>query len=222
MDEEATPTLAAVPGVDLDEYKRTLIERFSNPEVRDTVPRLCAESSDRIPKWLLPVVREQLADDGEITRSAAIVASWARYAEGVDEDGEEIEIVDRRADRLRASSRSDDDPLAFIRNRELFGDLGDDERFAAAYRSALELTARARGARRRSRRWPAAECARSSTTGSGSRPRWRPFRTPRRPRTAWWSASRRPGCAAPTGTAGWATTRTSARSRTCRGTSSPA
>ena len=32
MDEEATPTLAPVPGVDLDDYKRTLIERFSNPE----------------------------------------------------------------------------------------------------------------------------------------------------------------------------------------------
>ena len=39
------PTLAPVPGVDLDEYKATLIERFSNPEVRDTVARLCAESS---------------------------------------------------------------------------------------------------------------------------------------------------------------------------------
>ncbi len=60
MDEEGTPTLAPVPGVDLEDYKRTLIERFSNPEVRDTVARLCAESSDRIPKWLLPVVRHNL------------------------------------------------------------------------------------------------------------------------------------------------------------------
>jgi mannitol 2-dehydrogenase len=145
MDEEATPTLAEVPGVDLPEYKRTLIERFSNPEVRDTIPRLCAESSDRIPKWLLPVVREQLADDGEITRSAAIVASWARYATGEDENGEAIEIVDRRADKLRELAR-DDDPLAFIRNRELFGDLGDDERFAEAYTSALE-SLREHGAR---------------------------------------------------------------------------
>ena len=113
--------------------------------MRDTVPRLCAESSDRIPKWLLPVVREQLADGGEITRSAAIVASWARYAEGVDEHGEPIEVVDRRADRLRELAR-DDDPHAFIRNRELFGDLGDDERFASAYRSALE-SLREHGAR---------------------------------------------------------------------------
>src|SRR3954451_13533649 len=60
MDEEATPTLAPVPGVDLDEYKQTLIERFSNPQVRDTIARLCADISDRIPKWLLPVVRGQL------------------------------------------------------------------------------------------------------------------------------------------------------------------
>ena len=64
MDEEATPTLSPVPGVDLDDYKQTLIERFSNPGVRDTVPRLCAESSDRIPKWLLPVVRAQLEVGG--------------------------------------------------------------------------------------------------------------------------------------------------------------
>ena len=50
MDREATPTLSPVPGVDLDAYKHTLIERFANPEVRDTLARLCAESSDRIPK----------------------------------------------------------------------------------------------------------------------------------------------------------------------------
>jgi mannitol 2-dehydrogenase len=138
MDEEATPTLAPVPGVDLDEYKRTLIERFSNPGVRDTVPRLCAESSDRIPKWLLPVVRAQLESGGEITRSAAIVASWARYAEGVDEEGEPIDIVDRRAERLtEIAKRQREEPDAFIANRDLFGDLADDERFAEAYRTAL-------------------------------------------------------------------------------------
>ncbi len=138
MDREATPTLSPVPGIDLDEYKHTLIERFSNGEVRDTVARLCAESSDRIPKWLLPVVRAQLERDGEITRSAAIVASWARYAEAVDEAGEPITIVDRLAERLTATARKQaDDPLAFIADRELFGDLIEDERFVTAYRAAL-------------------------------------------------------------------------------------
>lgn len=147
MDSEATPTLAPVPGVDLDGYKHTLIERFSNPQVRDTIARLCAQSSDRIPKWLLPVVRQQLATGGEIRRSAAIVASWARYAEGVDEHGEPIEVVDRLADTLtRLARRQRDNPDAFIANREVFGSLAEDQRFVAAYRSAL-ASLHQRGAR---------------------------------------------------------------------------
>ncbi len=147
MNDEATPTLGPVPGVDLDEYKHTLIERFSNPQVRDTIARLCAESSDRIPKWLLPVVRQQLATGGEIRRSAAVVASWARYAEGVDEQGQPIEVVDRLRDSLQPLARRQrDDPDAFIANRDVFGDLADHERFVTAYTSAL-ASLRQRGAR---------------------------------------------------------------------------
>ena len=147
MAEEAAPTLPPVPGVDLDEYQHTLVERFSNPEVADTLARLCAESSDRIPKFILPVIRHQLANGGEIARSAAVVAGWARYAEGVDEDGEPIEVVDRLSDGLTETARRQrDDPDAFIANRELFGDLIDDERFRDAYRSAL-TSLHERGAR---------------------------------------------------------------------------
>jgi mannitol 2-dehydrogenase len=147
MDDEATPTLAPVPGVDLDDYKRTLIERFSNPEVRDTIARLCAESSDRMPKFLLPVVRRQLETGGEITHCATVVAGWARYAEGVDEQGEPIDVVDPLKDQLvERARRQREDPVAFIANRDLFGDLADDRRFVAAYRSAL-ASLHERGAR---------------------------------------------------------------------------
>jgi mannitol 2-dehydrogenase len=128
-----------VPGIDLAWYKPNLIERFSNGEVRDTVARLCAESSDRIPKWVLPVVRHNLASGGQIRLAAAVVASWARYAEGVDEEGTPIVVVDRLRDSLTAAAREQrTDPLAFLRNRELFGDLVDDERFTAAYLATLE------------------------------------------------------------------------------------
>jgi mannitol 2-dehydrogenase len=147
MDREATPTLPPVPGVDLDAYKHTLIQRFANPEVRDTLARLCAETSDRIPKWLLPVIRQRLAAEGEIDCSALVVASWARYAEGVDEQGEPINVVDRLRDKLmEAASRQDQNPTAFLEDRDLFGDLGDDQRFVAAYTSWLE-SLHARGAR---------------------------------------------------------------------------
>ncbi|GIH19473.1 mannitol dehydrogenase family protein [Rugosimonospora africana] len=139
MHEEAMPTLSPVVGIDLVEYQKTLIERFANPHVRDTIARLCADSSDRIPTWLLPVVRAQLERGGPVRRSAAIVASWARYAEGVDERGAPIEVVDRRRDGVMAvAARQRESPLAFLRQRELFGDLADSQRFVADYRWALD------------------------------------------------------------------------------------
>ncbi len=139
MDREATPTLHPVPGVDLDDYKSTLIERFSNAEVRDTIARLCADSSNRIPKWLVPVIRDRLADDGDVTLSATIVASWVRYAWGVDEQGEPIEIVDAMRDTLLPlAQRQQEDPLAFVSVESLFGDIAQDPRFAEPYVAALE------------------------------------------------------------------------------------
>ena len=138
MNREATPTLAPVPGVDLDAYKLQLIERFSNAGVRDTVARLCARSSERIPTWLVPVIRENLAAGRDVTLSAALVASWARYAEGVDEQGESIEIVDELADTVqRLAAQQRDDPLAFVKNRELFGDLAGEPDFTEPYLNAL-------------------------------------------------------------------------------------
>src|SRR4051812_18178918 len=138
MEEEATPTLRPVPGIDLAEYRKSLIERFSNPAIRDTLARLAFDGSERITKWLLPVVRENLAAGGEVRRSAAIVAGWARYCEGVDEEGRPIEVVDRRRDVLQALARRQrEDPLAFIADRELFGDLVDDERFTGPYAATL-------------------------------------------------------------------------------------
>ncbi|WP_197378540.1 mannitol dehydrogenase family protein [Mycolicibacterium mengxianglii] len=139
MDSEATPTLKPVPGIDLPDYKRTLIERFSNPGVRDTIARLCADSSNRIPKWLLPVIRTNLETGDPIRLSAAIVASWARYAEGVDEDGQPIEVVDQLADELVPIAKSQrDNPLAFIENTAVFGDLAQQPRFVEDYRWALD------------------------------------------------------------------------------------
>jgi mannitol 2-dehydrogenase len=147
FDFEAIPTLAPVPGIDLYAYSRTLIERFANPGVRDTVARLCAYSSDRIPKWLLPVVRDNLAGDGPVRLAAATVASWARYAEGVDEWGKPIEVVDQLADSLLPIARSQhENPTAFIELTAVFGDLAQQPRFVEAYRWALDSLHR-KGAR---------------------------------------------------------------------------
>lgn len=138
MAEEAQPTLRPVPGVDVAEYQNTLIERFTNAEVKDTLARLAAESSDRIPRWLVPVINERLQDGGDVTLCAAIVASWARYAEGVDENGDPIDVVDNlKAEVMASAQQHDTDPLSFVRNEKLFGDLATQEGFTTAYLATL-------------------------------------------------------------------------------------
>jgi mannitol 2-dehydrogenase len=147
MDDEATPTLPPLPGVDLHGYKSTLLQRFANPEVRDTLPRICAETSDRIPTFLLPVTRELLAAGRDVSLSALVVASWARYAEGVDESGRDLDVVDRLREPLTAAARRQRaEPLAFLQVRQVFGDLGDDPRFTGPYLRAL-ASLHERGAR---------------------------------------------------------------------------
>ncbi|HVU92817.1 MAG TPA: mannitol dehydrogenase family protein [Jatrophihabitans sp.] len=147
MQREAIPTLAPVPGVDLAEYVESLVERFGNPEIRDTLARVAVDASERIPKFLLPVLRYQLAADGPIEDAVLVLACWARYAEGTDEAGEEFELVDPAAAALTAAARQQAaDPLAFVRNRDVFGDLVDDPRFAECFTAALTAV-REHGAR---------------------------------------------------------------------------
>ena len=147
MNHEVAPTLQAVPGVDLEDYKRTLLQRFSNAVIADTVARLCSQTSALIPKYVLPVIRAGLATGGEVHRAAAVVASWARYAEGLDDHGRPMPLVDRYADRVRTNaSRLSEDPLAFVADRNIFGDLVDQERFVVPYRETLTRLRR-RGAR---------------------------------------------------------------------------
>ncbi|MGB3328290.1 MAG: mannitol dehydrogenase family protein [Thermomicrobiales bacterium] len=137
MVEEGTPTLLPVPGIDLDAYRRELIVRFASPAVRDTLLRLAFDTSERIPKFLLPVVRDRLAAGGDISRSALVIAAWAAYLEGRTEAGDPIEILDQRRDLLQdAVRREEADPLAFIGLTEVFGDLASDARFVAAYQAA--------------------------------------------------------------------------------------
>jgi mannitol 2-dehydrogenase len=147
MTKEAIPTLKPVPGIDLTDYTHGLIRRFSNPQIRDQVARLCANSSDLIPKFLLPVLRERLAAGGSVARSTMVICCWARYAEGRDEEGAPIDVVDSRRDRLGASAhRQGDEPLAFLENRDVFGDLIDNEQFTTTY-IALLVKIRSEGVR---------------------------------------------------------------------------
>lgn len=138
---EAIPTLRPVPGIDLEAYCQELIARFGNAAVRDTLARLAVDGSDRIPKFLLPVVRQQLERGGEIRRGALVLAAWSRFLEGRDERGDPTPINDQRSTGLmEAVAAERATPGTFLDYRPVFGDLGANARLReafVAYRAAL-------------------------------------------------------------------------------------
>lgn len=134
MHEEAIPTLRAVPGIDLAAYCEGLIARFASEAILDTLARQTVDSSDRIPKFLLPVVREQLAAGGPIDRSALVLAAWSRSLEGQTEAGIEIVSTDKRLEDLRAAASAENSsPGAFLDYGPVFGELGSDRRLKQAF-----------------------------------------------------------------------------------------
>ena len=124
MDDEVTPLLPQVPGIDLEEYKATLIRRFANAAIRDRLSRIGTDASVRIREFVLPSILEQLARGGPIRMLSLAVAGWFRYLAGTDEKGGTREIIDPLADRLTQCARSGGaDPEALLAIREVFGDV---------------------------------------------------------------------------------------------------
>jgi mannitol 2-dehydrogenase len=145
--DEVRPTLPPVEGVDVTAYRDELVARFANPAVGDSLDRICAYSSDRVPKFVLPAVQENLAAGRDVALAAAVVAGWARYCEGEDENGEPIELIDPLAASLRERALAErDEPLAFLEDRALFGGLADEPAFTQPYLVTLRALHRA-GAR---------------------------------------------------------------------------
>lgn len=134
-DQEATPVLAKVEGIDLEDYKDSLIERFANLNIKDSVGRICTESSAKLPKFVLPTIAENLQKGGEIKIATLLIAAWCYYSDKqVDQNGQPLEIVDAMADQLhQAAQKTTEDPLSFLRVKEVFGDLIENQAFTELY-----------------------------------------------------------------------------------------
>ena len=138
MDDEVTPLLPQPDGIDLDDYKRTLLQRFGNPEIGDQLSRLCRRGSTKMPHHLLPSLHEALAQGRPHRLLTLAVAAWLRYLRGTDAAGRPVGVEDAQADTLTALARlGGNDPRPLLAVRSIFGDLADDPEFIRELAAAL-------------------------------------------------------------------------------------
>lgn len=123
--EEVSCTLPDVAGMDLTEYKRSIVDRFSNPILHDQIPRICSEGSAKIAKFIIPAVRDLLSMSRTPAIIPFVIAAWLYSMRGIDEEGGAITIVDSSAGSFAGFVRSGSrDARSALAVRSVFGDLG--------------------------------------------------------------------------------------------------
>ncbi|MEP4534005.1 MAG: mannitol dehydrogenase family protein [Cyclobacteriaceae bacterium] len=139
-DEEATPILDEVEGIDLDEYKNSLQERFGNPNIKDKVSRICSESSAKLPTFLLPTIAENIQKGGNAEIATLLIAAWCYYSDKqIDRNGNPLEIIDAMKETLQAAAtQTHAEPLAFLGVNEVFGQLGKNQNFKDLYANKIK------------------------------------------------------------------------------------
>ena len=130
MERETGPTLPAVPGIDLPRYKATLVERFANPAIKDTVERVNTDAPLNI---LVDPIRDRLRAGQPLDLLALALAAWMRRVRGEDEQGAPIEVRHPLAEQLRVKAiEGGPDPRPLLGMAQLFGDTGTDPRLVEA------------------------------------------------------------------------------------------
>jgi mannitol 2-dehydrogenase len=138
--EEIVPHVAAVPGMTALAYVDLVERRFANPEMCDTTRRVAFDGSSRHPGFLHPIIRDAIAAGTPLDGLALVEAIWARMCVGLREDGSAIDANDPFWGELIAAAKvAKDDPSAWIRQMQIYGDLGQDPRFAKSFALWLKL-----------------------------------------------------------------------------------
>lgn len=140
MRKEAVPNLVAPAGIDLVEYQDTLVRRFSNSAIADTIARLCLDGTAKFPTFIVPSLEAQLATGGPIRMLTLAVAGWCRYLRGLADDGSTLTLAKDPflAQATDAARRSVIDPAAFLRYERALGpNLATSPRLVAMFSEAL-------------------------------------------------------------------------------------
>jgi D-arabinitol 4-dehydrogenase len=126
--------------IDLAKYRDVVLERFGNPHVGDTNQRVVADSFSKVAFFVVPTLRERIAQGMPVAGTAVLLALFfaflTRWHRG--------ELDFDHQDRLLESATVDTyfsaaDPLAaFCRDAALWGDLAGSAVMTQAVRSAHE------------------------------------------------------------------------------------
>lgn len=140
MDKDITPYVPAPGNTDLNLYKQTLIERFSNRTVSDQVARLCFDGISKFPVYIMPNLIKMIRDHADLTRVAYLIAAYRHYLKyKTDDKGTTFEIAEPWLTPQDEKLIDDNEPANFL-SLSAFGsaDLKKSDAFVELYMKMVD------------------------------------------------------------------------------------
>lgn len=141
VEQDVIPALGDSP-IDLKQYCRTVLERFSNPRVRDTCQRVSSDSIAKLHEFLVPTLKTRYQQRQTPEATLRLIALYylfmQRYAAGSLPFG----YQDRAGESINfAAVYTESDPLAaFAAQQKLFGSLAGNAQFTEDLRRVVATT----------------------------------------------------------------------------------
>jgi len=130
--------------IDLPAYRDTVLERFSNPAIRDSNQRVAMDAYSKIPGFIAPTMRERLAEGASIASAAMLPALFLAFLQRWHCDEIPYTYHDQAMDVAAAHAvcESSDPVDAFCRDPVLWGSIAGESGLIREVRAASERVAR--------------------------------------------------------------------------------
>ena len=130
MKEEIIPHVNPLPDISPEQYFESILNRFLNPEIKDTTRRVAFDGSSRHSLFLVPSINDSIQNNMSLKGLALVQALWAKMCQGVREDNSMIENNDPIWETLNTYAiDTKNNPLKWFDLKEVYGNLDHDQSF---------------------------------------------------------------------------------------------
>ena len=130
MKEEIIPHVNPLPDISPEQYFESILNRFLNPEIKDTTRRVAFDGSSRHSLFLVPSINDSIKNNMPLKGLALVQAMWAKMCQGVREDNSMIENNDPIWETLNTYAiDTKNNPLKWFDLKEVYGNLDHDQSF---------------------------------------------------------------------------------------------
>jgi fructuronate reductase len=100
---DIAPTLCPPPGLSIDRYGESVLDRFANPALGHRTLQVAMDGSQKLPQRLLGTIADRRAAGVVPHYATLVLAAWMRFVRGRADDGSPLPLDDPLAERLRTT-----------------------------------------------------------------------------------------------------------------------